>query len=165
MAGVDLFDARVGDADASAADPYNIVLTWTNFPYADPNAMGDVLADYQDSGAGLVIPLVVQFLRRRGFYHRRALAVATSYSPFTIRPTSGFRTERWARTTPGHPLMQGVTALGTNFGQSSSRLASGATQVAAWNTGTPLIAFKNDVVAINGTSASTRRGTVSSRRS
>ena len=58
---VDLFDAQVATPTLDDLDPYNLVITWSNFPYLDQNAAGDVLADYQDSGQGLVIPLVFSF--------------------------------------------------------------------------------------------------------
>ena len=69
VAGVDLFDAHVATPTLQQLSPYNIVLTWTNYPYADSNAMGNVLADYQDSGAGIVIPFVFSFYDTQGYHH------------------------------------------------------------------------------------------------
>ena len=147
VAGVDLFDAQGATPTLQQLSPYNIVLTWTNFAYADANAMGDVLADYQDSGAGIVIPLAFGFYDAGGFY-LGGRWLTDGYSPFTNSGSLWFQDRTLGTYDAGHPLMQGVTALATNFGVEVG-LASGAIQVAAWNTGTPLIAFKDDVVAIN----------------
>ena len=108
--------------------------------------MGDVLADYEDSGVGLVIPLVFSFFDSG--YTIDGRWRSGNYSPFDYSTDVWFQDRTLGTYDTGHPLMQGVTALGSNFGQELA-VASGATQVAAWNTGTPLIAFKNDVVAIN----------------
>ena len=142
--------------------PYNIVVTWTNYPYADSNAMGDVLADYEDSGAGIVIPFVFSFYDSG--YTIDGRWRSGNYSPFDYSTDVWYQDRTLGTYDAGHPLMQGVTALGSNFGQELA-VASGATQVAAWNTGTPLIAFKNDVVAINAYIGIERPGTGSSRRS
>ena len=34
--------------------PYNLVLAFSNSSYADGTSLGNVLADYEDQGAGLV---------------------------------------------------------------------------------------------------------------
>ena len=49
---VDLFDAMSATPTLNDLNPYNLVLTWSNDPYADADALGNVLADYQDSGVG-----------------------------------------------------------------------------------------------------------------
>ena len=46
QANVDYFDARVATPTLEQLTPYATVITWVNYPYADPVAMGDVLADY-----------------------------------------------------------------------------------------------------------------------
>ena len=43
---VDYFDARVATPTLEQLAPYAAVITWVNNPYADPVAMGDVLADF-----------------------------------------------------------------------------------------------------------------------
>jgi len=56
VTGVDLFDASSGTPTLAQLQPYNIVVAFSNNPYADPVAMGDVLADYADTG-GIVVGL------------------------------------------------------------------------------------------------------------
>jgi hypothetical protein len=52
---VDLFDMSSVTPTLSALTPYDAVLAWTNFPAGNGAALGDVLADYVDSGHGLVL--------------------------------------------------------------------------------------------------------------
>src|SRR6266478_4236440 len=51
---VDYFDAEFATPTLGQLQPYNIVVAFSNSPYADPIAMGDVLADYADTG-GIVV--------------------------------------------------------------------------------------------------------------
>ncbi|MDQ6746943.1 MAG: glycoside hydrolase, partial [Candidatus Dormibacteraeota bacterium] len=47
---VDLFDAQNGTPSVAQMQQYDLVLTYSNFHYADPTTLGDNLADYQDGG-------------------------------------------------------------------------------------------------------------------
>ena len=143
---VDLFDAQVATPTLDDLNPYNLVITWSNFPYADQNAAGDVLADYQDSGQGFVIPLVFSFYD--GVWGLFGRWRADGYSPFTYSTAIEFGSFTLGAHDPSHPLMQGVTDLSTNF-RINLALDPGATQVAAWSDSVPLVAFKENVVAIN----------------
>ena len=51
---VDLFDGMVGTPDLGLLQQYNIVVPFTNFPFADADTMGNNLADYVDGG-GIVV--------------------------------------------------------------------------------------------------------------
>ena len=73
------------------------MLTWSNFPYADQNAAGDVLADYQDSGQGLVIPLVFSFYD--GIWGLFGRWRAEGYSPFAYSTGIEFGSSPSAPTT------------------------------------------------------------------
>ena len=54
VVGVDYFDAETGTPTLAQLQPYNIVVAFSNSPYADPTTMGNVLADYADTG-GVVV--------------------------------------------------------------------------------------------------------------
>ena len=54
VAAVDLFDARLGTPTFAQLLSYDVVVAYSNTAYANPTAMGDVLADYADTG-GLVV--------------------------------------------------------------------------------------------------------------
>src|SRR4029077_8265766 len=52
---VDLFDASNGTPTIQELQQYNIVCAFSNDAWNDPVAMGNVLADYQDTGTGVVV--------------------------------------------------------------------------------------------------------------
>jgi hypothetical protein len=52
---VDYWDARWGTPTLEVLREYCLVFTWVDFPYADNVAMGDVLADYVDTGGRVVL--------------------------------------------------------------------------------------------------------------
>ena len=113
MTSVDLFDAQFATPTLNDLNPYNLVVTWSNFPYADQNAVGDVLADYQDSGQGFVIPLAFSFYD--GVWGLFGRWRNEGYSPFTYTTAIEFGSFTLGAHDPSHPLMQGVTDLSTNF--------------------------------------------------
>src|SRR5204863_6898599 len=51
---VDYFDAQFNTPTLAQLTPYNIVVSFSNSSYADPVGMGNVLADYADTG-GIVV--------------------------------------------------------------------------------------------------------------
>lgn len=52
---VDYFDARTGTPTLSQLLQYDCVTTWVSYPYGDPVAMGDRLADYVDLGGQVIL--------------------------------------------------------------------------------------------------------------
>ena len=100
---IHLFDAHFEPPSFSDLNKYNLVLTWSNLPYADADETGDVMADYQDSGQGFVIPLAFSFAgpgRPDGLNGR--WSAGTTRRSHT-RPTFGSdrkRSERSTRATP-----------------------------------------------------------------
>ena len=83
--------------------------------------MGDVLADYQDSGRrGSSFPLAFGFYDAGGFYPGRRWLQPRTTAPLPTRASLWFQDRTLGTYDAGHPLMQGVTALATNFGQSRS---------------------------------------------
>jgi hypothetical protein len=52
---VDYWDARQSTPTLQVLRDYCMVFTWVDFPYADNVAMGDVLADYVDTGGRVVL--------------------------------------------------------------------------------------------------------------
>ena len=129
---IHLFDAHFEPPSFSDLNKYNLVLTWSNIPYADADETGDVMADYQDSGQGFVIPLAFSFAgpgRPDGLNGRW---FSGNYSPFTYSTDLRFGAQTLGTFDAGHPLMQGVTSLNTDY-LIGVGLAAGATQVAAWS--------------------------------
>ena len=54
VAAVDIFDARAATPTLAQLANYDVVVAFSNSAYDDPTAMGDLLADYADTG-GLVV--------------------------------------------------------------------------------------------------------------
>ncbi len=63
---VDYFDTRVATPTLALLQQYACVFTWTNSPYLDNVAFGDVLADYVDGAGNVVLGAFCTF--RTGFF-------------------------------------------------------------------------------------------------
>jgi hypothetical protein len=55
FSGVVALDARSGTPDAATLAPFGAVATWSQYRYADADALGNRLADYVDAGGGVVV--------------------------------------------------------------------------------------------------------------
>ncbi len=115
----------------------DIVVPYLNSGFQDATTMGNVLADYIDAG-GVVVGhtyLYGQFVPIQGRF------VTGGYSPYNIPVVNNFTNRTLGTFDSSHPLMQGVTALASDRNNDAT-LVSGASLVASWNTGAPLIAVQ-----------------------
>jgi subtilisin family serine protease len=144
---VDIYDARSSIPSLTLLEGYDIVITWSNYAYADRNAMGDVLADYVDAG-GYVIQATFSWVDTSG-WGLGGRFVSESYSPFTS-PNVGnhFAYADLGTYDASHPIMQGVSAA-SDYYRDYVDLTAGAELVASWSDGEEFIATKDQVVAIN----------------
>ncbi|MEH6538401.1 MAG: HYR domain-containing protein, partial [Psychroserpens sp.] len=142
---VDGIDIEVQTPSLATLLEYDAVLVWTDEPIFDPVALGNVLAAYVDAGGGVVVNMFTQFspsvfdlegdFRNNGYLPLDANpANFAAAGPHTMNIING-----------SHPIMQGVTNF--NGGSSSFRginllLQPGASLLANWSTGDPLIAYK-----------------------
>lgn len=138
------------DINACAAPPtlatlsdYSGVLVWSNLPFGQPEALGNVLADYVDQGGGVVLATYV-FSEPWRIGGR---ILTAGYSPFAVSnarfTTSGQISA--ANSNMNHPIMQGVSTTQhyfTNSNYTNPALTAGATLIAVDTGG-------NRVVAIN----------------
>ena len=136
---LDLF-SRVHTIDAgSAMSPqlvsllqYDAVLTWSDAPYGDATATGNVLADYVDQGHG-----VVQALSSlEGRWHTEG------YRPLTDGPLAEESGLTLLPDIPGHAILAGVASFdgGARGYHSSPVLLNRATTlVASWSNGQPMV--------------------------
>lgn len=143
FSGIDLYDAGLDTPTLADLQKYDIVFTWNNVNYADPVAMGNVLADYTDWGGGVVVAAfassggsTVTPLGGRwatgGYRIINALGGVTSGSNATLGAVSY----------PGHPAMNLVASFDggpSSFRPASTTLPSDAIQIAQWSDGNPLI--------------------------
>jgi len=162
VATLDYFDAHGGTPTASQLAPYNLVLTFSNSSYADGTSLGNVLADYEDQGAGLVQQLSFSYRGPDQPYGLNGRWVTGNYAPFTYSTALLTNPAMLGTYDASDPLLAGVTALSTNFRLGISA-ASGSTVVASWNDAVPAVAVRG--TASSGstpTSTLTRPGAASS---
>ncbi|KAB2950197.1 MAG: hypothetical protein KJ057_17460 [Phycisphaerae bacterium] len=149
---VDLYDARSGTPTLAQLQNYDSVLTFSDFAYADRDALGNVLADYVDGG-GNVVQATFAFLSGidlggrwlSGGYAALNSGGFDCCTPLTLGTVHQ----------PGHPVMAGVSSF--NGGSSSyhapTTVASGAIAIADWSNGQPLVAempgFNGAIFALN----------------
>ncbi len=141
---VDVYNAGTATPPLELLRNYDIVLPFSNLPFNNSGAFGDVLADYADSGGIVVAPLYDW----TSGYELLGRWSAGGYSPL-IAPSTLFTTPvTLGGYVTGHPLMQGVIIMNTTR-HAASLVAPGATQVAAWSDSRPAVVAKGRVVAIN----------------
>jgi hypothetical protein len=135
---VDLFDGQVGTPDPTLLQQYEIVVAYSNFPFADPVTLGNNLADYVDGG-GIVVQHGFAFEDTTyGIFGRW---LTDGYSPYDYSPNLQFADFSLGTFDAGHPLMAGVTSLNSNFQNVVTPNAT-ATEVAQNNLGQSLVAFR-----------------------
>ena len=124
---------------------YDAVLFFTNSCGGDMNAIGDILADYADTGRRLVLATFVW--ANQGCNTLGGRIISDQISPFVFQGTSLY-TNVTMQSNDGHPYFAGVNALSGYF-HDDVMLVPGAVQHATWSDGEPLLADKGNVVAVN----------------
>lgn len=138
VAGVGTIDARFSTPTLAQLLPFDLVVVFSNTEYADPVALGNVIADYQDAG-GIVVATNANWYGPP--YGMEGRWMTGGYTPFNYPAPTQNSTSTLGTYDPSHPLMQGVTEL-TAFFRNQMTLTAGASQVAAWADGWPLLAYK-----------------------
>ncbi len=131
-------DARFSTPSLATLLAYDEVVVYSNTEYDDPVALGNVIADYQDAG-GVVVATNANWWGPP--YGMDGRWMTGGYTMYTYPAAANDSTSTLGTYDPTHPLMQGVTAL-TAFFRNQVTLTSGASQVAAWADGLPLVAYK-----------------------
>jgi hypothetical protein len=117
---------------------------WSNYDFQDAVLLGDTLADYVDTGGGVVVAvfancetLVTRVLGGRWLQGYDVLpsfgGIDYSGGPHTLGTVHA----------PGHPVMNGVTSFdggGASFRALSTSLTAGSTLIAEWSDGKVLAA-------------------------
>ncbi len=142
---VDLIPVITGDPLPTPAQlrAYQSVLVYSDEGFNDNAGLGNELADYVDQGGGVVLGTFV-------FYSSTALGIqgrlATGYLPFTQSGQAKPGNLTLVKDLPANPLLDGVNSFsgGTSSYQNSSiSNVSGATLVAHWSNGQPLVGATN----------------------
>ena len=137
---VDLFDATVGTPTLGQLQQYEIVVPFSNSPFLDGDTLGNNLADYVDGG-GIVVQHGFSHLGPGEPYGINGRWVSGNYNPYDYSENFAFNPFTLGTFDGGHPLMAGVTSLNSDF-QNIVTPAAGATEVAATNLATSLVAFR-----------------------
>jgi hypothetical protein len=141
-------DAFLGGTPTLAQlQEYDAVLVYSDASFANPTAMGNVLADYVDSGGGVVLATFA-------FWNGNGLGIegrikTGGYLPFTTGSQAQPGNLALVAVDAQHPILDGVASF--NGGTSSYHNApiavtAGSTLVANWSNGQPLIATKTTTV-------------------
>ncbi|TFB12660.1 T9SS type A sorting domain-containing protein [Candidatus Marinimicrobia bacterium MT.SAG.4] len=125
--------------------PFDAVLMWTDFNFADPQNIGDVLKQYVDSGGGVILATYAYSTN----WAIQGAILDADYSPFipgTEQSVSG-RLDLSSLQFPGHPIFANININPEYWSNSNYSNPS-------LNTGGILLAqdtFGNNVVAENST--------------
>lgn len=142
----DFIDARYSTPTLPDIQGYDVIITWKNYYYADPVALGDLLADYVDLGMGVV---ALEFV----FFDNAPLEgrFMAEHCPFSLGNNTYVDVSLGTYDTD-HPLMADVSAV-TDFYVCDVGLTDHGTCVAWWDNDWPFVAYNHDnnrVVGING---------------
>lgn len=141
---VDYLNVRYETPALDTLLDYDVVIVGSNFAFLDANALGDALADYVDEG-GKVIHA------SSSLYVGYAIAgrfVSGGYAAFSVATDTDFN-DRNLGAYEAHPIMEGISTLQNYFGFPTT-LTYGATLIASWDSGAPMVAVKGDnIVGIN----------------
>jgi hypothetical protein len=141
---VDIFDGENGTPTLTDLAAFNVVILANNFPYQNPEAVGDVLADYVDIGGG-VIQTEASFVEG---YNITGRFIDDSYAVFHL-DTGPVGEAHLGTFDAYHPIMEGVTAAQCDL-VSNTTLMPGAQWVADWDNGRTCVATNgNQVVGVN----------------
>ncbi len=139
---VDTFNSEFLTPSLTQLQKYDAVLLWCATSYANPTAIGNVLADYVDAGGGLVFGLRRPFFDPSRRLGGRWISGGYEIIPDDVDSTFGAAT-LGAVAYPGHPIMNGVATF--NGGSVSARptkttVNPGGLIVAKWSDGKTLAA-------------------------
>ncbi|MFQ6608307.1 MAG: choice-of-anchor D domain-containing protein [Fidelibacterota bacterium] len=140
---VDIYDAGVSTPDLETLQSYDVVVPWSNYSYWDAVALGNILAEYVDSGGALVM-FQFCFSNVSGMDGQ---IMTEGYAPFDNAYVT-YEEKYLGDYDADHPIMDGVSE--GYDGYSSAVSLVGDPEVVAWyDDGTPCVAVNPNVVGVN----------------
>ena len=143
---VSLYNASTGTPTLAELQQWDAVMVWSNVNFADPNALGDVLADYVDAGGGVVVTIFANTTTTTA----RIIGGRWKTDGYEVIPSAGGTTSSTGGAqslgnilVPGHPILDGVNSFNggtTSWRPTTTALVPGATKVAEWTDGKTLVA-------------------------
>ncbi|MGB9724011.1 MAG: S8 family serine peptidase [Chloroflexia bacterium] len=149
---VAVWDNAQGTPTAADLAPYDVVIFGNDYTWEsaglDKTAFGNALADYIDAGGKVIESMYAQScFDQWGFAGRY---MTDGYSPFTCATGDNWNPDTMSVLQPTHPVMQGVTSIGDNWGHQNPGLRAGAELLARWSTSNyNAVAVNENVVALN----------------
>lgn len=149
---IDTFNIRFGTPTLGELQLYDAVLVFTDAGAQNASLLGDRLADYVDSGGGVV---------QATFSWHNSIPISGrwqsgGYAPLTYGGQSqGVEMFLGTRHLPGHPVLANVVTFsgGTSSYHNTVNVAAGGTAIADWTNGRPLVAemtgFNGGIIALN----------------
>jgi hypothetical protein len=138
---VDVFDAYSATPSLATLLEYDCVISANNYPFDNPTALGNVLADYVDTEGGVI--LTVPSLASG--YSIQGRLLDEGYMPFNIG-SGPIGPLNLGSFNANHSIMTGVmAAVGDAITEIS--IATGAELIAQWDNGFPFITTKGSNVA------------------
>lgn len=145
---VTVINAGLETPSVGTLSAYDGILVWTNFDLDDTDQLGDNLAQYVDNGGGVVVAVFAN----TSDITQRKLGGRWDVEDYDVIE-AGLGSVAGSATLgivsiPDHPLVNGVSSF--DGGALSSRptvgsLLPGATLVASWSDGSPLVALRSDL--------------------
>jgi len=143
--GIDMYNGQIGTPSLDFLQQYDAAIVWSNIVFDNSTMLGNRLADYLDSGGGVVL---LQFCFAITWELQGR--IMSSYSPFAAGANRHeTRTMGWHN--PSHFLMTGVNAI-SDYYTANVTIQNGGITVASWDDSSPFVAYNpnNHMVAING---------------
>ncbi len=123
---------------------FDAVLIWSATEYKDNILLGDILADYVDGGGGVVSAI---FEVANSFYDPYYFLLGRwkegKYYVLNRTLKGSAYGECMGQYDPNHPIMSSVNSFCGEIQPFSSSYSPGASWVAKWNNGRPLVAIKD----------------------
>lgn len=137
---VDTWDASSSGSIPGLSDllAYNVVIAWNNLPWADPDLIGDVLADYHDAGGNVILTVDAW---SADTYRTGGRFIDEEYTPFLSLGGAVFNDVTLGWYDASHPLMDGISTSAAHF-HNQVELSTAAVLVAEWDDGMPFVAIK-----------------------
>jgi hypothetical protein len=147
---VDRISAWDGTPTLGQLSGYDAVLVYSDYGFQNNVAIGDVLADYVDGGGRVVVGALSFWTSDHTLGMGGRLSTG-GYLPFTQNGQTAGSGLYLQADLPNSPYLANVNSFGGGqFAiQNSIGLATGATQIAHWSSGAPLVAVKRRVVGLN----------------
>lgn len=120
---------------------YDAVLVWSNSPFANSAALGDAMADYVDSGGGVLVMVFANTSTQPSQRLEGRWRTGGDYE--ILRPGSdvvGGTASMGTVLLPSHPIMAGVSAFTGTLRPASQVMSPHAVRIADWTDGRILVA-------------------------